>query len=199
MILTPGADVERRTFSWGVTQMDRITAIVVPLLLILAQTKVRRESLGADVIIWAGILMVVLLVFGAIWMVVRAKVRTDETNETDSMFSLGSLRRMHREGQLTDEEFEKAKAIVIGTMTKETKPEVSDERIIPPTTGQSPIADADAGPGSTPTDKPQDNQDALDAQDATAQGPDNESEDNGQTDDPNSDIDSDVDGDEKSA
>ena len=109
-------------------EMDRISTILDASAFLLAQGRVRRESLGSEIVIWAGILMVVLLVIGVVWIIIRAKTREPSSGPAESMFDLGALRRMHREGQLTDEEFEKAKAVVIGAMTtKDTSPEESEK------------------------------------------------------------------------
>ena len=181
--------------------MDRITIILDPMLLLLAQAKVRREVLGADVIIWAGIMMAVLLGFGFIWMIIRSKVRQSDTSEAESMFSLGTLRRMHREGQLNDAEFEKAKAIVIGTMAKE-KPTEDSEGISFAAASMMQINDLRQI--TAPTDGPEDDNDAegaddndddKDADNTSGQGPDNQSDSDEQDNPPDPDLDED----EKSA
>ncbi len=91
-----------------------------------AFTKVEKESNVGDLYLWVIILLGVLLFFGMVWMVVRGRINNAQTTEAESLFSLGALRKMHREGQLSDEEFEKAKALVIGAhMKKDTSSQES--------------------------------------------------------------------------
>ena len=50
-------------------------------------------------------------------------------------FTLSDLRRMHKEGRMTDEEFEKAKMLIVGA-AKAPRP-ASDSELKPPS-GRSP-------------------------------------------------------------
>jgi hypothetical protein len=65
---------------------------------------------AVQIIFWLGVLMV--LVFGvlAIGLSVRKKLLGDgpTTDEADT-FTLSDLRRLHNEGKLTDDEYERAK------------------------------------------------------------------------------------------
>src|SRR5690606_31169632 len=64
------------------------------------------------VFLWLLVLMGLLIVaaMGVLWL--RRWYRTDETGGPIG-FTLGDLRRLHREGQMTDDEFERAKARMI--------------------------------------------------------------------------------------
>lgn len=79
----------------------------------------------AVVIIVAGVLLAGL-------SIVRRKMRQDAAASAKD-FSLGDLRTLHREGKLTDEEFERAKAKLVGNarsaLIKETKPSLVEKPI----------------------------------------------------------------------
>ena len=71
------------------------------------------DTSSSSIVVWAMVL-VALLVVG--WLVVsyvrKWMFEPDETG--GSGFNLSDLRRMHKEGRMTDEEFEKAKALIVG-------------------------------------------------------------------------------------
>lgn len=72
-----------------------------------------------SIIIWSLVLMAVVIGGYVAVMWVRRSLRQGE-QATPVGFSLDDLRRMHREGQLTDEEFERARAkMVAGLRAKE--------------------------------------------------------------------------------
>ena len=65
--------------------------------------------------LWSVVLIVaLLLLFGAI-VVYRKWMNADETT-TGEGFTLSDLRKLHKEGKMTTEEFEKAKTILIGSL-----------------------------------------------------------------------------------
>jgi hypothetical protein len=72
------------------------------------------ETSPASVIFWS-LAIFALLVIGMIAAArLRRKIRQDDVNPTPAMgFTLSDLRQMHRAGQLTDEEFERAKEKVV--------------------------------------------------------------------------------------
>ena len=76
----------------------------------------------AAVLVFAGILLAVL-------SVVRRRMKVQEHAPLD--FSLTDLRNLHRQGKLTDDEFEKAKALMVNkvhtTLAKEVKPSMVAE------------------------------------------------------------------------
>lgn len=65
--------------------------------------------------------------------VVRRKMHEGHMSHAPRDFSLGDLRRLHREGKLNDEEFARAKAKLVGsmqaTLKKETKPSMVEQPV----------------------------------------------------------------------
>jgi hypothetical protein len=64
-------------------------------------------------VIKLSLVLVVLVIAGwiTVWQVRRRLTQPDESS--GSGFTLSDLRRLHREGQMTDAEFERAKAKVV--------------------------------------------------------------------------------------
>ena len=79
-------------------------------MVILAQA---AEDLFGQVLPWLLMLLVVVLVGGAGVYLARRMLQGGHS-ATDEGFTLQELRRMHGAGQLSDEEFERAKAQIIG-------------------------------------------------------------------------------------
>lgn len=69
---------------------------------------------GVGQMVW-WLVALVLVVIVALWGVTHLKRRLKVADEPTvrSGFTLGDLRDMHRQGQITDEEFEKTKAQVV--------------------------------------------------------------------------------------
>lgn len=66
-------------------------------------------------LVWSAVLVVIIvLLFGAIRLYRKWMNADDDT--TGGGFTLGDLRKLHREGQMSDEEFEKAKAVLLGSL-----------------------------------------------------------------------------------
>ena len=77
-----------------------------------------------QIFIWSMVLIGVLIVLflGVIWLK-RWMMGSPETTKPAG-FTLSDLRELRRAGQMTDEEFEKAKALLVGNLkTSESKPE----------------------------------------------------------------------------
>jgi LPXTG-motif cell wall-anchored protein len=84
----------------------------VTLIHLLAQ-KTDRSTGGA--LMWSFILIgIILVLFGAIVLYRRWMNSNDTTSNAG--FTLSDLRRLHKEGKMTDAEFESAKAILIGSL-----------------------------------------------------------------------------------
>lgn len=65
-----------------------------------------------EVLVWIGVLIVAAAALGVV--VVAIKKRYDASpGESAETFDLGALRRLHREGRISDEEFERAKSAII--------------------------------------------------------------------------------------
>jgi hypothetical protein len=89
---------------------------VTPAAHLLAQ-QADRGTGGA--LLWSFILIAIILVlFGAI-VLYRRWMNADETT-SNAGFTLSDLRRLHKEGKMTQAEFESAKAILIGSLKATT-------------------------------------------------------------------------------
>ena len=67
----------------------------------------------SSIVVWS-LLLIGLIVAGwlTVWHV-RRRLQRDETPLGNAGFTLSDLRQMHKSGQMTDEEFERAKAKVL--------------------------------------------------------------------------------------
>lgn len=70
-------------------------------------------SLLGDVAIWLGIFVVLIIVLGVSAMAIRRKVNAPSVNSTIG-FTLADLRVMHERGELSLEEFERARDRMLG-------------------------------------------------------------------------------------
>jgi hypothetical protein len=80
---------------------------------LLAQDPPKHDS--SDVYVWALILIVFVIALFAVVGLYRKWMNRDETTSGPG-FTLSDLRRFHKEGKMTDAEYEKAKAILIGSV-----------------------------------------------------------------------------------
>lgn len=74
------------------------------------------EQNVVSILIWSGVLMgaVALLFAAVIW--VKRWARDEQPDiRAGSGFTLADLREMHRRGQITDEEFERARAKIVAS------------------------------------------------------------------------------------
>src|SRR5687767_712973 len=62
------------------------------------------------------LIVILLFCFGGVYAY-RRWMREDETT-TDVGFTLSDFRRIHKEGKMTTEEYERAKAMLIGSLKK---------------------------------------------------------------------------------
>lgn len=92
----------------------------------------------APIFLWLFVLIGLLLIAGAGVLWLRRWYRTDETAAPIG-FTLGDLRRLHREGQMTDEEFERAKAQIIAGARRALERDASESATSPSETGESHI------------------------------------------------------------
>jgi hypothetical protein len=73
------------------------------------------EADPTKAIIWSAVLIgIVFLLFMAINLYRKWMVRDD--TPSGAGFTLSDLRKLHKEGQMTDAEFEKAKANLLGSL-----------------------------------------------------------------------------------
>ena len=72
-----------------------------------------QASSAGSIMFWSIVLVVVLILGLVVVMYVRRQI-TEPDAPSHIGFTLSDLRQMHKRGQMTDEEFEKAKAKIIG-------------------------------------------------------------------------------------
>src|SRR3954469_4764232 len=90
------------------------------------------EGIGGA-LLWSIVLIVaLLLLFGGI-VLYRKWMNADDTT-TGEGFTLSDLRRLHKEGKMSDGEFESAKAILIGSLKKQAAKPALGERAEGPRT-----------------------------------------------------------------
>src|SRR5688572_9542288 len=75
----------------------------------------KSSRLLADILPWLLVLVGVVLVGSAVIYVVRRSFKSGVTS-SDAGFTLQDLRDLHAAGELTDEQFERAKAMMIGRL-----------------------------------------------------------------------------------
>ena len=69
----------------------------------------------SEVYFWSLVLLVVLIaLFGGI-MLLRKWINADQPTSTGPGFTLSDLRELHRQGKMSDEEFERAKSKMIAS------------------------------------------------------------------------------------
>src|SRR5215211_3265508 len=89
------------------------------------------EENSQSALIGSVILIVfVLVLFGGVY--VYRKWMTAEDTPSNEGFTLSDLRRLHKEGKMTTEEFEKAKAVLIGSLKAAADKPREGPKINPP-------------------------------------------------------------------
>ena len=84
----------------------------------------KSSRLFGEVLPYLIALIAVVVVGGVIMYLVRRRLRADDGGKSDG-FTLQDLRDLHASGELTDAEFERAKAQMIGRLKAPSKPEAS--------------------------------------------------------------------------
>lgn len=82
-------------------------------ILVAATTPAQPGRLFQDLLPWLGALVALVVIGGIIVALVRRSLRSD-AGASPGGFSLQELRDLHDAGELSDEEFERAKAKLIG-------------------------------------------------------------------------------------
>ena len=86
-------------------RLDRMTS-APPILL--------AESSTASVFIWSFILIILIVISAAGVMRLRRWMKEDDDTPSGRIgFTLSDLRQLHKQGQMTDEEFERARAKMV--------------------------------------------------------------------------------------
>jgi len=75
----------------------------------------QADSSSADVFLWLLILLVLVIGLFVAVVVLRKKLSPNEDFH-GAGFTLSDLRQMHKKGQMSDEEFERAKLALLGSM-----------------------------------------------------------------------------------
>src|SRR5882724_10743416 len=90
------------------SDLTRIAFIPLPL----------AQAVGA--VFWGLILIVFLVIAFIAVMYVRKMLSPNEDFHGEG-FTLGDLRRLHKAGQLSDEEFDKAKSLIVAGLQKQSQ------------------------------------------------------------------------------
>jgi len=102
----------------------------------LAQTTDKSNRLLADILPWLIVLVGVVLVGGIAIYFIRRHLYAEQS-PSDVGFSLQQLRELHASGELTDEEFERAKAMMIGRLAAPRQPSKKNDDSSPPAGNQA--------------------------------------------------------------
>jgi uncharacterized membrane protein len=87
--------------------------------LVLAQDVLAQDSSTGLLrpLVWLGILIAMVIAAGLLLVVLRRRfLGPDRTASSSDPLDLESIRRLHREGELSDEEFEAAKEAILGSL-----------------------------------------------------------------------------------
>ncbi|MEO1235499.1 MAG: SHOCT domain-containing protein [Planctomycetota bacterium] len=111
------------------------------------------QGRSADIIFWAGVLAAAGVVLGVSFFLIRKWLLRDEDQASPVTmgFTLADLREMHAQGQLSDAEFEAAKAKMLARL----RVAEDGESDAPPEPPPSIVTDlGDITPATDPADKP---------------------------------------------
>ena len=85
--------------------------------------QLRNARQMKDIVIWSLVLMAVIFIGLVIALRVKSRLTsTDSAAVNRAGFTLSDLRRMLKEGQMTQDEFEKARNAIVGAVTRFEKP-----------------------------------------------------------------------------
>lgn len=82
----------------------------------------KSDQLFSNVLPWVILLLGVVLAGGIVIYLIRRLLK-DERSAAQVGFTLQDLRQMHAAGQLSDHEFERAKAMMIGRLAGTSDPD----------------------------------------------------------------------------
>jgi hypothetical protein len=80
-------------------------------------TPLAQDSSSGDVLFWSLLLIVLVIALFIAVAFLRKKMSPDEDFH-GAGFNLSDLRQMHKKGQMSDEEFERAKGALLASMNK---------------------------------------------------------------------------------
>ena len=96
---------------------------------------VLAKTSPAEVIAWSAALLILLVIGMAAATKLKRRIKEDDEPAPALGFTLSDLRQMHRAGQLTDDEFNKAKEKIVAASVKTTE-------YVPPVPGMEPPRDS---------------------------------------------------------
>lgn len=79
------------------------------------------SSPSGSIVFW-GIIIILIIVVGLLIVFFVKKMLLSDDSPAHPAFTLSDLRQMHKSGKMTAEEFERAKAKIIGTTTAPRPP-----------------------------------------------------------------------------
>lgn len=85
----------------------------------LALSSGRANDLFRQVGPWLAMLAALVIVGSIALLWIRRRMRADDSQ--DAPFTLDALRRLHRDGKLTDAEFKKARDVIVAAARKSIK------------------------------------------------------------------------------
>lgn len=93
-----------------------------------------QESEWGSIWVWSLVLIGFLVFMFVVVTFIRRGLRGDDTPTTGPAFTLGDLRDLHKRGQMTDDEYARAKAALVNAI--KTAPIVAPSTSYKPVTGQ---------------------------------------------------------------
>ncbi|HSV12657.1 MAG TPA: hypothetical protein VLI90_00245, partial [Tepidisphaeraceae bacterium] len=72
----------------------------------------------SSVFLWSGVLIGIIIIAFLAYAQFKRWMREPETSSSATGFTLSDLRELHRQGKMTDVEFEMAKVKILGTAKK---------------------------------------------------------------------------------
>jgi uncharacterized membrane protein len=100
---------------------------MIPITWFAAQSADKGSRLLADVLPWLILLIGVIIAGGIAIYWIRRSFRSDQSSLAHG-FTLQELRQMHAAGDLTDEQFERAKAMMIGRLKAPDDQQMSESQ-----------------------------------------------------------------------
>lgn len=103
---------DRASHDAGLT-LHRASRSIAPVMHVLAAT----ETSSASILFWTLVLVAILVLAFVGVVIVKKRMRTEDDEPVGPVtgFTLSDLRRLHKEGQVSDEEFERAKAKIVAS------------------------------------------------------------------------------------
>ncbi len=73
-----------------------------------------QAGASVQIMMWIGVILLAAVFLGVVGYILRRRLLSEDDDPAAAEpFTLSDLRRLHREGQLSDEEFERARAAII--------------------------------------------------------------------------------------